>query len=178
MMTQTRILFVCPGNDFRSRLALGAMRHLIAEEDRLDDFLLDAADTVESPTRQMPGTAMLTSANRNHIWFDDHRARAIAAHDFKLFDLMLAMDQASKDALEAAAPVGTSQKVHLLLDFAPWIGSADFPQADGLDADAFDDLMDFLHLALRGLLEVIDQATVDFNVPAVPRARLKVASGT
>ena len=178
MMTQTRILFVCPGNDFRSRLALGAMRHLIAEEDRLDDFLLDAADTLGSPAQPMPGTAMQTAANRNHIWFDDHRARAIEALDFKSFDLMLAMDQASKDALEAAAPKGTGQKVHLLLDFAPWIGSADFPDTDGLDADAFDDLMDFLHLALRGLLEVIDQAKVDFIVPAAPRARLKVASGT
>ena len=177
-MTQTRILFVCPGNDFRSRLALGAMRHLIAEEDRLDDFLLDAADTVASPIKRVPGTAMQTAANRNHIRLDDHRARAIEDRDFKSFDLMLAMDQASKEILEAAAPGGTGQKVHLLLDFAPWIGSADFPLADGSDADAFDDLMDFLQLALRGLLEVIDQATVDFIVPATPRARLKVASGT
>ena len=177
-MTQIRILFVCPGNAYRSVLALGAMRHLIAGEDRLDGFLLDAAGASAAQTPPALDAPLLGAAHRNQISLDDHRARRVEPCDFKSFDLLLAMDPASKACLVASAPPGTAQKVHQLLDFAPWIGMAEFPITDGLDADSCDDMIDLLLLALRGLLEVIDQSKRDFAVALAPRARLKVASGT
>jgi len=178
IMTQHRILFVCHGNICRSPLAEGAMRHLIAEEDRLDSFLLASAGVSSEHDGEAPDFRAVKAAKAQGIEIGHLRARKVTADDFKRFDLLLAMDAANRDALLAMAPASAQQKIHLLLDFSPWIGETDVPDPYYGPAEGFDDVLDLIGLAVRGLLETLDQADGALRVPEMPRARLKVSSAT
>ena len=154
------------------------MRRLIVEEDRLDDYLLASAGLSGVHAGEPPDARALAVAATQGIDIGAKRARQVQASDFKRFDLVLAMDSANRDALKALAPAGTEQKVHLLLDFSPWIGENEIPDPYHGGADGFDAALDLLQLAARGLLESLDQADREWAVPAMPRARLKVSTGT
>ena len=175
-MTQHRILFVCLGNICRSPLAEAAMRRLIAEEDRLDEFLLDSAGTSDAHAGEPADPRAVSAAAAVGIGLERRQARRVTAHDFKGFDLLLAMDTASRDALMAMAPARTEHKVHRLLDFSTWIGETEIADPYFGDAEAFDDTLDLIKLAVRGLLEALDQAAGECSVPEAGRARLKVSS--
>ena len=177
-MTQHRLLFVCLGNICRSPLAEGAMRRLIAEEGRLDDFLLGSAGTSAAHSGAPPDPRAVAAAVLQGIDLDGRRSRQIAPSDFKDHDLMLAMDSATRDTLEAMAPRGTERKVRLLLDYSPWIGETEIPDPYVGGPEGFEDVLELIQLALRGLLEVLDQADGELSVPVAPRVRLKVSSGT
>lgn len=178
IMTQHRILFVCHGNICRSPLAEGAMRRLIAEEDRLDDFLLASAGVSSEHNGEPPDFRAVKASGAQGIDIGHLRARQVMAEDFKRFDLVLAMDAANREALLAIAPPDAQHKVHLLLDFSPWIGETDVPDPYYGPAESFDDALDLIGLAARGLLETLDQADGALRVPEMPRARLKVSSAT
>jgi protein-tyrosine phosphatase len=177
-MTQHRILFVCLGNICRSPLAEGAMRQLIVEEDRLDSFLLASAGLSAVHSGEPPDPRAVRAAAEQGIDISAKRAHQIAAEDFKRFDLVLAMDRANRDALLAMAPAGTKQKVHLLLDFSPWIGESEVPDPYYGNDDGFAEVFDIILLAVRGMLGTLDYLDSALVVPAAPRVRLKVSSAT
>ena len=177
-MTQIRILFFGPGNTAGWRLALGAMRQLIAEEDRLDDFLLGSAALPFGDGGSTLDARMHNAAARHGIDTAAMGWRQIGPDDFRAFDLMLAMDKSSRDRLAATAPPGNRHKIHLLLDFSPWIGAEEISEPAAGDEVAFDDMVDLAVLGLRGLIEAIDQAKGALDVPFAARARLKVSSAT
>jgi protein-tyrosine phosphatase len=177
-MTQHRILFVCMSNICCSPLAETAMRRLIGEEDRLDHFLLDSAGVSGTHIGERPDPRALLAAKRCGLDASANRARQVGGKDFKQFDLILATDYGSAEALRELAVPGTEHKVHLLLDFSPWIGVQEIPDPYAGVADSFAETLDLIQLAVRGLLETIDQADAAFVVPEMPRARLKVSSAT
>jgi len=152
------------------------MRHLIAQEDRLDDFLLSSAGIGAPQIGQSPDPRALTAAAAQGIKLGGIRSRRLERSDFSTFDLLLAMDRADRDALLALTPPAARQRVHLLLDFSSWIGERDIPDPSDGTADAFENTLDLIQLAVRGLLEVIDQVDGEWAVPEAARARLKVSS--
>jgi len=176
MMTQHRILFVCLGNICRSPLAEAAMRRLIAEEDRLDDFLLGSAGLSANHAGQSIDPRAIKVAAAHGMDLRGERSRQVTAADFKNFDLLLAMDVANRDALRAMAPRSTEQKAHLLLEFSSWIGESEIPDPYHGSLEDFEDAFDLIQLAARGLLAALDQADGELSVPVAPRARLKVSS--
>jgi len=154
------------------------MRRLIAEEDRLDEYILASAG-LSIETAGAPAEAGAQWAARAQgIDLRSKRARMIEAGDFRRFDLILAMDASSRDALRARAPAGTQHKVHLLLDFSTWIGESEIPDPSGGSGDGYANVLDLLQLAVRGLMESLDQAVGELAVPEFARARLKVSSAT
>ena len=176
-MTQHRILFVGLGNIRRSPLVEAAMRQLIAEDGRLDDFLLDSAGTSNAHAGEPPDPRAAVAAAAVGITLERRRARHVTASDFRNCDLLLAMDTVSREALLAMAPLKANHKIHRLLDFSPWIGETEIADPYFGDAEAFDDTLDLIRLAVRGLLSSLDQEAGEWAVATAPRARLKLSSG-
>jgi protein-tyrosine phosphatase len=175
MMTQHRLLFVGQHNTCRSVLAEAAMRQLIAHEDRLDDFLL-ASRGLKVVAGSGASQQVLGAAGRQGMDLAGFRARQIDSADFRNFDLLLAMDADSRDRLVAMAPAGSEHRVHLLLDFSPWIGIDEVPVPSSDLDEAADDLFDLVLLAARGLVEVIDKSGAELVVPVSAAVSLKASS--
>jgi protein-tyrosine phosphatase len=176
-MTQHRLLFVCRDNTCRSVLAEAAMRLLIAQEDRLDDFLL-ASRGLQAAAGTKASRMTLGAAARQGIDLSGYRSRQIADSDFRNFELLLAMDVASRNKLMALAPAGAEHRVHLLLDFAPWIGTEEVPDPTFEGDAAADDVFELLQIAARSLVEVIAQSSdpVSSLPPSYAPESLKASS--
>ncbi len=153
------------------------MRQLIAQENRLDDFLL-ASRGLAAAGGAKAGRAALGAAARQGIDLSGFRAKPATPADFRNFELLLAMDTDSRNRLLDMAPAGYENRVHCLLDFAPWIGTDDVPDPTFGGEDAADDVFELLLLALRGLIEVIDQSSADLTLPvqALAPVNLKASS--
>jgi len=154
------------------------MRRLIIEEDRLDHFLLASAGLPSTAIGAAPDGRAMQVAEEHGLDLRTKRARPITRNDFDLFELILALDSECLEVLKAAAPGNTARKVHRLLDFSPWIGEADIPDPTAGSPGDFSDVLDLIRLAVRGLLEALDQADGAFEVPDEFRVSLKVSSGT
>jgi len=125
------------------------MRHLMIEEDRLDDFLLASAGVLPAQIGVPPEARAIAAARRCGFDIGTKRTRPVVAADFKQFDLLLAMNEAGADALGVLAPPGTEHKVHLLLDFSPWIGQREVRDPVVGPDDAFSGVLDLIRMQAR-----------------------------
>jgi protein-tyrosine phosphatase len=176
-MTQHRLLFVCRDNTCRSVLAEAAMRLLIAQEDRLDDFLLASRGT-HGGAGAKASRMTLGAAARAGVDLSGFRSRQISDGDFRNFELLLAMDVYSRKKLLDMAPEGAEHRVHLLLDFAPWMGTDDVPDPTFEGDHAADDVFELLQIAARSLVEVINQSAPSYalSMPPLAPVSAKLAS--
>ncbi len=153
------------------------MRLLIAQEDRLDDFLLASRGVQDAAAGAKASRLTLGAAARAGVDLSGFRSRQIADGDFRNFELLLAMDVVSRNRLVEMAPAGCEHRIHLLLDFAPWIGTDEVPDPTFEGDAAADDVLELLQIVARSLLEVIDQsASSSLPSPAYAPVNLKVAS--
>ena len=161
-MTQMRLLFVCTDNALRSPLAADAMRKVVAEEGRMDEFLIASRGIMA-----MPGQRGI----------DGRRPVQVVPADWQGADLILALDHGSLLGLQSIVPGHRRSRVHRLIDFSPWLGSVDVPDLPESD-EAVADLTELLTLACRGLLDVIDQSLAGLRAGTPNRepARLKASS--
>ncbi len=153
------------------------MRLLIAQEDRLDDFLL-ASRGLKVGAGAKASRLALGAAARAGVDLSGFRSREISDGDFRNFELLLAMDVATRNRLLELAPAGCESRVHLLMDFAPWIGAEDVPDPTFEGDMAADDVFELLQIAARSLVESIDQSSASYALssPAFAPVNLKVAS--
>lgn len=86
-------------------------------------------------------------------------ARQVRAEDFQRFDLLVAMDRANRDALLALAPdSAAAARVRLLREFDPAAaaqGDLDVPDPYYGGPRGFDDVLDVVTAACRGLLDAL-----------------------
>jgi protein-tyrosine phosphatase len=86
-------------------------------------------------------------------------ARQVAPADFGSFDLIVAMDSENVAALQAVAPDGeAAEKIRLLREFDPEAAAAgdlDVPDPYYGGPDGFEDVLDIVERATRGLLEEV-----------------------
>jgi protein-tyrosine phosphatase len=84
-------------------------------------------------------------------------ARQVTEADFEAYDLLLAADAQNVAALRAVAPdEAAAAKVRLLREFDPAAAAAhdlEVPDPYYGGADGFDDVLDMVDAACRGLLE-------------------------
>jgi protein-tyrosine phosphatase len=87
-----KILFVCHGNICRSVMAEMVMRHLVAEANREDEFVIDSCAT----SREEIGNDIYPPAKRcltaHAVPFTHHSARQITKEDYDKFDHILCME--------------------------------------------------------------------------------------
>ena len=150
-----RLLFVCMGNICRSPTAEGVMRHLLREEGLEDEIVIDSAGTGAWHAGNPPDRRATAAARQRGIVLDG-AARQVRPSDFEAFDLLLVADRENLADLRAIAPDDAARaKVRLLREFDP--ASAGAPDLDVPDPyyggpDGFEDVLDLVEAACRGLL--------------------------
>jgi protein-tyrosine phosphatase len=154
----TRLLFVCMGNICRSPTAEGVMRHLLREEGLEDEITIDSAGTGDWHVGNPPDRRATAAAAARGIVLEG-AARQVRPSDFDDYDLLLVADRENLADLRAIAPGETARaKVRLLREFDPASdGAADLDVPDPYygGPDGFEDVLDLVEAACRGLLAEI-----------------------
>ena len=146
-----RILFVCLGNICRSPTAEVVFR-AVAQRDAPDLVLeIDSAGTEGYHVGELPDQR--TRQARRGYDMSALRARVVEADDFEHFDLILAMDRENLRALERRAPAHARERIRLFLEFAPEAGIGEVPDPYYGGPNGFEDVLDLIEAASRGLLE-------------------------
>jgi len=151
-----RILFVCMGNICRSPTAEGVMRSLLREQGLQSAVEVDSAGTGGWHLGDPPDTRATAAAARRGISLEG-AARQVSPQDFDRFDLLVAMDRENLRNLLAIAPdAAAREKVRLLREFDPAArGDLDVPDPYYGGADGFDEVLDLVEGACRGLLDEV-----------------------
>jgi len=147
-----RILFVCLGNICRSPTAEAVLRVLAAREAPELGIEVDSAGTSGYHVGSAPDTRARAAAARRGYDLSAMRARIVEPGDFERFDLILAMDRENLRVLRRRAPATLHQRLRLFLEFAPHAGAEDVPDPYYGGANGFEEVLDLVEAATRGLL--------------------------
>ncbi len=154
-MTQ-RVLFVCMGNICRSPTAEAVFRELLRREAPGLAIETDSAGTHGYHTGNAPDTRAVAAAERRGFDMSALRARPVTMADFERFDLVLAMDEQNLRWLRQMAPAAQCRRVRLFLDYAPQLNRRDVPDPYYGGPAAFEEVLDLVEVAARGLLAALD----------------------
>ncbi len=161
-----RILFVCLGNICRSPTAEVVFRSVAAREAPDLRFELDSAGTAAYHVGQAPDARTRAAALRRGYDLSLLRARVVEPRDFDQFDLILAMDRENLSELRGRAPRSAHERIRLFLEFAPELGATDVPDPYYGAANGFEEVLDLVEAASRGLLRHLRQSMPPETRPA------------
>ena len=152
-----RILFVCLGNICRSPTAAGVLRTLAAREAPELSIEVDSAGTAGYHVGEPPDPRTRQAAARRGYDLSALRARIVEPGDFERFDLIVAMDRENLRVLRRRAPPAAHERLRLLLEFAPEAGPEDVPDPYYGGPNGFEEVLDLIEAAARGLLAHLRQ---------------------
>jgi len=152
-----RILFVCLGNICRSPTAEGVLRTLAAGEAPELALEVASAGTAAYHVGEPPDPRARQAAARRGYDLTALRARIVQPADFERFDLILAMDRENLGVLRRRAPAGAHERLRLFLEFAPEAGPEDVPDPYYGGPNGFEEVLDLVEAATRGLLAHLRQ---------------------
>ncbi|HYH20527.1 MAG TPA: low molecular weight protein-tyrosine-phosphatase [Azospirillum sp.] len=150
-----KVLFVCTGNICRSPTAEGVFRALVREAGLDGRIATDSAGTHDYHVGEAPDRRSQAAAKRRGVDLSDLRARRVTVDDFRRFDYVLAMDQGHLEQLQRMAPPDSTAEVRLFMDYAPDAPRREVPDPYYGDGSHFDEVLDLVEAASRGLLERI-----------------------
>jgi len=153
-----RILFVCLGNICRSPTAEGVMRALAARDAPELELEVDSAGTAGYHVGEPPDPRMRAAAARRGYDLNALRARIVEPGDFERFDLILAMDRENLAVLRRRAPQVAHERLRLFLEFAPHDEREEVPDPYYGGPNGFEDVLDLVEAAARGLLRYLRQS--------------------
>jgi protein-tyrosine phosphatase len=142
-----RVLFVCTGNICRSPTAEGVLRHLA--QDAGIRVHVESAGTGDWHVGQPPDERAQHHAKGRGYDLSAQRARQVRRRDFEDFDLIVAMDRGHLAALERQCPREHRGKLRMLVE------GRDVPDPYYGGADGFEDVLDLVEAACRGLLAAV-----------------------
>lgn len=102
------------------------MRHLVKEKGLSSRFIIDSCGTGPWHVGERPHDETRKVAERHGVSLHGQRARRIEAKDFKLFDLVVAMDRSNREDLQRIAG-SESARIVCLREFDPEAGDLDVP---------------------------------------------------
>ena len=156
-----KILFVCLGNVCRSPTAEIVFRQTLARQAPDLAIEVDSAGTASYHVGNPPDSRTRQAALRRGYDMSALRARAVEPRDFSRFDLILAMDRQNLDALHRSAPVAARSRIRLFLEFAPDADVLEVPDPYYGGANGFEEVLDLVEAAARGLLQHIRSQGAD-----------------
>lgn len=121
------ILFVCTANICRSPIAMGLMRHKVAESDSAAPWDIASAGTWAKPGRRAHEHSRAVMAEHG-IDIEDHRSQPVSADLLASFDLILTMEQGHKEALCIEFPA-SAKRIFTISEMAGY--SYDIPDPIG-----------------------------------------------
>ncbi len=146
------MLFVCTGNICRSPTAEGVFRDLLAKNSLENRVHADSAGTHDYHAGEPPDRRATAHALRRGCDISGLRARQLVRRDFETFDLVLAMDRGHLRFMEQMCAPEQRHKLRLFLDFAG-LKNADVPDPYYGGAEGFEQVLDMVEAASRGLLD-------------------------
>jgi protein-tyrosine phosphatase len=152
-----KILFVCLGNICRSPTAEAVLRALAAREAPELNLEVDSAGTAGYHVGEPPDPRTRRAAARRGYDLAPLRARILEPVDFDRFDLILAMDRENLSVLRRRAPAAAHERLRLFLEFAPHADSEDVPDPYYGGPNGFEEVLDLVETAARGLLAHLRQ---------------------
>ncbi len=152
-----KILFVCLGNICRSPTAEAVFRAVAAREAPELVIEVDSAGTAGYHVGEPPDLRTRQAASRRGYDMSPLRARIVEPRDFELFDLILAMDRENLNVLHHRAPAHARDRVRLFLEFIPDATSTEVPDPYYGGPDGFEEVLDLVEAATRGLLKHLRQ---------------------
>jgi protein-tyrosine phosphatase len=148
-----KVLFVCLGNICRSPTA-EAVTRAIAEREAPELALeVDSAGTAGYHIGDPPDPRTQAAAARRGYDLSKLRARIVEPADFARCELILAMDKNNLAVLERRRPVSARSELRLFLEYAPQLGTSEVPDPYYGGANGFEDVLDLVEAASRGLLQ-------------------------
>jgi protein-tyrosine phosphatase len=145
------------GNICRSPTAEGVMRSLLRQEGLDGEIEIDSAGTGGWHAGSPPDSRATEAAARREIVLEG-AARQVRPEDFEKYDLLLAADRENLRDLRRIAPPGTEGKIRLLREFDPASsGDLDVPDPYYGGPRGFEEVLDLVDAACRGLLEEVRQ---------------------
>ena len=132
------------------------MRHLLEEEGLTEEISIDSAGTGSWHIGKPPDTRATEAAAARGITLEG-QGRQVSPEDFESVDLILTMDRENLvDVLALAPDEEARDKVKLLREFdadAVAAGNLDVPDPYYGGADGFENVLDLVERACRGLLD-------------------------
>ncbi len=150
-----RVLFVCLGNICRSPTAEAVFREIVQRGPADVAIEVDSAGTHAYHLGSAPDERAVAAARLRGFDMSSLRARVVVPEDFERFDLLLAMDRQNLRHLLRMAPAGRRDRVRLFLEFAPETGRHEVPDPYYGGATGFEDVLDLIEAASRGLLATL-----------------------
>ena len=137
------------------------MRSLLREQGLEEEIEIDSAGTGGWHAGDPPDARATEAARRRGVTLEG-AARQVRASDFEEYDLILAADRENLADLHAIAPGAEARaKVRLLREFDPASDGApdlDVPDPYYGGPDGFEDVLDLVEAACRGLLAEVRAA--------------------
>ncbi|MEX2535726.1 MAG: low molecular weight protein-tyrosine-phosphatase [Trueperaceae bacterium] len=155
------VLFVCLGNICRSPSAEAVFRQLVEEGGLSDRVQIDSAGTGDWHVGAAPDERATAAAKSRGYELSALRARQVAQDDCMQHDYLIVMDGQNFDAVKELCPNANARR---LLDFAPDQKVRDVPDPYYGGEDGFDEVLDLIVEATRGLLADVKGR---LKVPAV-----------
>lgn len=143
------------GNICRSPTAEAVFRHLVVAEGLAERIETDSAGTHDYHIGAPPDSRSQAAAAQRGFDLSPLRARQVRVEDFADYDYVLAMDEANRVALRKLCPTQYRERVKLFLEFAPEAGRREIPDPYYGGAKGFEEVLDLVEDAARGLLEHI-----------------------
>ncbi|MFZ4536806.1 low molecular weight protein-tyrosine-phosphatase [Propionivibrio sp.] len=155
-----KVLFVCMGNICRSPTAEGVFRHMLREMNLEDKVDVDSAGTHGYHVGEAPDQRTQRAAARRGYDLSGIRARKIAPQDLDYFDLILAMDRNSLEALHLVCPPERTDRLGLFMDYSKNFDDDEVPDPYYGLGQGFDLVLDMVEDATRGLVDIVKERAV------------------
>jgi len=143
------------GNICRSPTAHGVFESLVEREGLHDLITIDSAGTHAYHVGNPPDSRSQEAAGERGYRLDHLRARKVSAEDIALYDYVIAMDQSNYADLELICPSGLEHRLGLFMEYAPHFGQREVPDPYYGGARGFEQVLDMVEEASKGLLEEI-----------------------
>lgn len=158
---KVKVLFVCMGNICRSPSAEAVFRNMIIRNNLLERVEIASAGTHDYHVGNPADRRSHDAAAKRGIDLSNHRAQQLKEIHFKEYDYILVMDEANYRAVMKICPLGASEKVHYLMDFAPQLGLREVPDPYYGGPEGFDHVLNLVEAAAAGLFSEIRERYID-----------------
>lgn len=152
-----KVLFVCMGNICRSPTAEGVFRRKLQEKQLEDKADVASAGTHGYHVGEAPDLRTQRAAARRGYDLSSIRARKIAPQDIDYFDLILAMDRNSLEALHLVCPAERRDRLGLFMDYSKNFDDNEVPDPYYGLGQGFDLVLDMVEDATDGLVELVKE---------------------